>query len=157
MSKSLDSFDRKLLAELQRDSSRSVSEIAEAVGLSQSPCWRRIDRLQREGYISAQVALVDAKKIGLNAHLFVQVKLDAHGRQHLDEFTARMQEFDEVLECWVLIGPIDFMLRVVTTDLEAYERFFFDKLSKVPGVREIISTTALSKIKSTTILPIPEQ
>ncbi len=151
----LDSFDRKILAEMQRDCSRSVAEIGEAVGLSQSPCWRRIDRLQKEGYISAQVALVDPKRVGLNAHLFVQVKLDAHGRQHLDEFAERMREFDEVLECWVLIGAIDFMLRVVTADLEAYERFFFDKLSKVPGVREIVATTALSKIKSTTILPIP--
>lgn len=155
MQHSLDSFDRKILGELQRDCSRSVAEIGEAVGLSQSPCWRRIDRLQKEGYISAQVALVDPKRVGLNAHLFVQVKLDAHGRQHLDEFTERIQEFDEVLECWVLIGAIDFMLRVVTADLEAYERFFFDKLSKVPGVREIVATTALSKIKSTTILPIP--
>ena len=156
MSKSLDGYDRKLLAELQRDSSRSVAEIADVVGLSQSPCWRRIDRLQKEGYITAQVALVDPKKIGLNAHLFVQVKLDAHGRQHLDEFSERMMEFDEVLECWVLIGPTDFMLRIVAADLEAYERFFFDKLSKVRGVREIVATTALSKIKSTTILPIPK-
>lgn len=156
MSKTLDGYDRKLLAELQRDSSRSVAEIADVVGLSQSPCWRRIDRLQKEGYITAQVALVDPKKIGLNAHLFVQVKLDAHGRQHLDEFSERMMEFDEVLECWVLIGPTDFMLRVVAADLEAYERFFFDKLSKVRGVREIVATTALSKIKSTTILPIPK-
>lgn len=156
MSKTLDGYDRKLLAELQRDSSRSVAEIADVVGLSQSPCWRRIDRLQKEGYITAQVALVDPKKIGLNAHLFVQVKLDAHGRQHLDEFSERMMEFDEVLECWVLIGPTDFMLRIVAADLEAYERFFFDKLSKVRGVREIVATTALSKIKSTTILPIPK-
>ncbi len=151
----LDSFDRKILNELQRDCSRSVAEIGEAVGLSQSPCWRRIDRLTREGYISAQVALVDPRRVGLNAHLFVQVKLDAHGRQHLDEFSERMLEFDEVLECWVLIGAMDFMLRVVAADLEAYERFFFDKLSKVPGVREIVATTALSKIKSTTVLPIP--
>lgn len=154
MTMKIDKIDRRILKELQKDSGRSMSDVADAVGLSQSPCWRRIDRMQREGIIEKQVSLLSTKALGFNAHLFVQVKLNAHGRQHLDEFSAAMEDLDEVLECWVLMGTADFMLRVVTRDMESYERLFFDKLSKVPGVQEINSTMALSRIKSTTALPL---
>lgn len=150
----LDEFDRKILRVLQEDSSLSTAAIAEAVGMSASPCWRRIDRLEREGYIKRRVALVDRRKIGLNAHIFALVKLNAHGRANLDEFAASIHEMPEVLECYVLMGPVDFMLRVVAADIEAYERFFFEKLSRLPGVQEINSTVALSEIKATTALPI---
>jgi Lrp/AsnC family transcriptional regulator len=150
----LDNVDRKLLDELQRDASRSTAEIAEAVGLSQSPAWRRIQRLRADGFIKAEVALLDRRKLGLNAHIFAQVKLNAHGRAHLDDFAAAIGGFREVLECYVLMGPIDFLLRIVTADIEAYERFFFEKLSRVPGVQEVNSTMALSEIKATTALPL---
>ena len=150
----IDAFDRKILDALQGDSSRSTAELAEAVGLSQSPAWRRIQRLRDEGYIRREVALLDRRKLGLNTQVFAQVKLDAHGRQHLDEFAAAMLGFPEVLECHVLMGPVDFLLRIVTTDIEAYERFFFEKLSRVPGVQEVNSTVALSEIKATTALPL---
>ena len=150
----LDSYERKILRILQEDGSLSTAAIAETVGLSPSPCWRRIDRLEREGYIKRRVAIVDRKKVGLNAQVFAQVKLNAHGRANLDEFSAAIREFPEVLECHVLMGTVDFMLRVVAADIEAYERFFFEKLSQLPGVQEINSTVALSEIKSTTALPI---
>ncbi len=150
----LDPFERKILALLQEDSSRSTTEIADLAGLSTSPCWRRIDRLTRDGYIVRQVALVDRKKVGLNAHIFAQVKLNAHGRANLDEFADAIRDLPEVLDCFVLMGPVDFMLRVVARDIDAYERFFFDKLSRLPGVQEINSTVALSEIKSTTVLPL---
>ena len=150
----IDSFDRKLLGELQIDASRSTAELAEAVGLSQSPAWRRIQRLRDEGYIRHEVAILDRRRLGLNTQVFAQVKLDAHGRQHLDEFAAAILGFPEVLECHVLMGSIDFLLRIVTTDIEAYERFFFEKLSRVPGVQEVNSTVALSEIKATTALPL---
>jgi Lrp/AsnC family transcriptional regulator len=120
------------------------------VGLSSSPCWRRIDRLEREGFIKRKVALVDRKKIGLNAQIFAQIKLNAHGRANLDEFAAAIRAFPEVLECYVLMGSVDFLIRVVATDIEAYERFFFDRLSQLPGVQEVNSTVALSEIKATT-------
>ena len=94
------------------------------------------------------------KKVGLNAQIFAQVKLNAHGRANLDEFAAAIRTFPEVLECHVLMGSVDFMLRVVAADIEAYERFFFEKLSRLPGVQEINSTVALSEIKSTTALPL---
>jgi Lrp/AsnC family transcriptional regulator len=154
MSEVLDPYERRILAVLQEDANLSTAEVAERVGLSASPCWRRIDRLQRDGIITRRVALVDRRKVGLNAHIFAQVKLNAHGRANLDEFSESIRGFPEVLECFVMMGSVDFMLRIVAKDIEAYERFFFDKLSRLPGVQEINSTVALSEIKATTALPI---
>lgn len=154
MPEELDPYERKILRVLQDDASLSTAAVAEAVGLSASPCWRRIDRLEREGFIKRRVAIVERRKVGLNAQIFAQVKLNAHGRANLDEFAAAIRTFPEVLECHVLMGSVDFMLRVVAADIEAYERFFFEKLSRLPGVQEINSTVALSEIKSTTALPL---
>lgn len=139
---------------MQRDASQTTAEIADKVGLTPSPCWRRIDRLEKEGLIRKRVALLDRRKVGLNAQVFAQVKLNAHGRANLDEFSAAIGGFPEVLEAFVLLGTMDFMLRIVAKDIEAYERFFFERLSKLPGVQEINSTVALSEIKSTHELPI---
>lgn len=150
----LDPFEIKILREMQRDASLTTAEIADRVGLSVSPCWRRIDRLERDGFIRKRVALIDRRKVGLNAHVFAQVKLDAHGRANLDEFSAAIRSFPEVLDAYVLMGTTDFMLRIVAKDIDAYERFFFDRLSKLPGVQEINSTVALSEIKSTNELPL---
>ena len=150
----LDPFEIRILRELQRDANQTTAEIAERVGLSVSPCWRRIDRLEREGFIRKRVAIVDRRKVGLNAHVFAQVKLNAHGRANLDEFSAAIQNFPEVLDAYVLMGTTDFMLRIVARDIDAYERFFFDQLSKLPCVQEINSTVALSEIKATTQLPL---
>ena len=153
----LDQHERKILELLQRDANLTVAAIAEKVGLSQTPCHRRIDRLERDGIIKARIALVDRAKVGLHAHVFVQVKLDAHGRANLDRFTSAIQDLPEVLECYVLMGTFDFMLRIVARDIQAYERFFFDKLSQLPGIQEINSTVALSEIKATTVLPIGQE
>lgn len=154
MLEELDSIDRAILAILQRDSSKPTTEIAEDVGLSQAPCWRRIQRLKEAGYIRAQVSLLDRHKVGLKTQVFAQVKLSAVGRSNLTEFADAIRQFPEVLDCFVLMGSVDFMLRIVAKDIEAYERFFFEKLSRVPGVQEIHSMVALSEIKSTTELPI---
>ncbi|MXP25476.1 winged helix-turn-helix transcriptional regulator [Altererythrobacter indicus] len=150
----LDRYEKAILNLLQEDASLSVAAIAEKVGLSASPCWRRIDRLDKEGFIKKRIAVVDRKKVGLNAHIFAQVKLNAHGRANLDEFSRAIQEFPEVLECYVLMGPVDFLLRIVAADIEAYEKFFFDRLSSLPGIQEINSTVALSDIKSDSALPV---
>lgn len=154
MQHEIDTTDRRILAALQVDSGRSVVEIADQIGLSQAPCWRRIQKLKEAGYIRAQVSLLDRRLLGLNAQIFAQVKLTAHGRSNLSEFSDAIQKFPEVLECYVMMGTVDFMLRIITKDIDAYERFFFDKLSQVPGVQEINSMVALSEIKSTTELPI---
>jgi Lrp/AsnC family transcriptional regulator len=154
VSEPLDQYEKRILALLQEDASLSTAAIAEKVGLSSSPCWRRIDRLEREGFIRRRVALVDRKKVGLNAHIFAQIKLNAHGRANLDEFAEAIRAFPEVLECYVLMGSVDFLIRVGASDIEAYERFFFNRLSQLPGVQEVNSTVALSEIKATTALPI---
>ena len=150
----LDHFERRILSLLQQDASLSTAAVAEAVGLSASPCWRRIDRLDRDGFIKRRVALVDRAKVGLKAQIFAQVKLNAHGRANLDEFAAAIRDIPEVLECHVLMGSVDFMLRIVAADIESYERLFFERLSQLPGVQEINSTVALSEIKYTTALPV---
>lgn len=151
----LDPFERKILQVLQEDASMPTAKLGEMVGLSSSPCWRRVDRLEKEGIITRRVALVDRQKVGLKAHIFAQIKLNAHGRANLDEFAEAIRSFPEVLEAYVLMGVFDFMLRIVAADIEAYERFFFTKLSKLPGIQEINSTVALSEVKATTALPIP--
>lgn len=150
----LDRIDLRILEVLQRDSSLSAAEVAERVGLSQSPCWRRINRLQELGVIRERVAHLDAKRLGLNVQVFAQVKLSAHGRQSLPEFEASIREFPEVLECYTLMGEVDFLLRIVTRDVETYEQFFRNHLSQLPGVQEINSRLALSEIKQTTALPL---
>ena len=154
MQHKLDDIDRRILSLLQRDAAQPVTEIADEVGLSQTPCWRRIQRLKEAGYIRAQVCLLDRQRVGLNAQIFAQVKLSAVGRSHLAEFSDAIRQFPEVLECFVLMGSVDFLLRIVAHDIEAYEHFFFEKLSRVPGVQEINSMVALSEIKSTTELPL---
>jgi Lrp/AsnC family transcriptional regulator len=150
----LDRIDLRILAAMQEDASRSAAQIAEAVGLSQSPCWRRIQRLREEGYITKVVALLDRKKIGLRAQLFVQVKVISNDQASLAAFSAAIQEFPEVMECHIVLGMFDFLLRVVAKDLEAYEKFYFEKLSRVPNVRELNSFVAAQEVKSTTAYPL---
>lgn len=150
----LDSLDRKILELLQHDASLTISEVAERVGSSQSPCWRRIQRMQKEGIIRGQVTLLDRRKIGLNTQIFALVRLNAQGRESIEEFSQAIQGFKEVLDCYVTLGPNDFILRIVAEDVYAYEQFFFNQLSRVPGIHEINSIVALSEIKSTTSLPL---
>lgn len=150
----LDKFDHRILGALQADSSLSTIELSEAVGLSQSPCWRRLQRLHEEGYIRRQVALLDRTKLGLNVQIFALVKLSAHGRANVAQFTSAVQAYPEVLECHITLGTMDCMLRIVTSSMQSYEKFFFEKLSVLPGVQEINSVVSLSESKYTTALPL---
>ncbi|MBJ7417760.1 MAG: Lrp/AsnC family transcriptional regulator [Niveispirillum sp.] len=153
--KPLDGLDWRILDQLQRDGSATAAEVADKVGLSQSPCWRRIQRLEEDGIIKRRVALLDRKAIGLNVLIFSHVKLEAHSGDLLTDFREAIRRIAEVQECFVLMGQVDFMLRIVTKDIEAYEALFFEKLSKLPGVREINSMIAVSTVKETTELPLP--
>lgn len=154
METGLDKIDLRILGALQEDASKSAAEIAEAVGLSQSPCWRRIQRLKEEGYISKTVAVLDRHKLNLHAQLFVQVKVQRNDQMNLAEFSQAIRNFPEVMECHMVLGMFDFLLRVVTQDIGAYEKFFLEKLSRLPNVREFNSYVAVSEIKSTTALPL---
>ena len=150
----IDKIDQNILARLQMDASLSAAQLCEKVGLSQSQCWRRVERLEKEGIILRRVALLDRKKVGLNVMLFAHVKLAAHSRDALPEFSKAIQRFSEVLECYVLLGSVDFILRIVASDIEAYERFFFQQLSRLPMIQEVNTMIALSQIKFTTALPL---
>lgn len=151
---SLDRIDRKILAALQEDASRSAAEIADVVGLSQSPCWRRMQRLRQEGYISKVTALLDRRKLGLRAQLFVQVTVTSNDQASLAAFSAAIRELPEVMECHMVLGVFDFLLRVVTADLEAYEKFYRESLSRVPNIREVNSFVAAKEVKSSTGFPL---
>lgn len=150
----LDDVDLRILDALQKDASLSTSGLAEVVGLSQSPCWRRLSRLKAAGYIRGQVTLLDGEKLGLSTVVFASVRLSAHGRANLTEFADAIRRFPEVVECHAIMGPFDFLLRIITRDVRAYEQFVFGRLSTLPTVQEINSTMALSEIKSTTALPL---
>jgi Lrp/AsnC family transcriptional regulator len=150
----LDKTDRKIMALLQHDGSLSASDVAERVNLSQPPCWRRIKRLEDEGYIERRVAMLNRKKLGLSLVIYTEVKLTANGRAAVGEFEDKIRSFPEVTECYVMMGRSDFLLRIVTKDIESYETFFRDHLSQLPGVQDITSAMALSEVKYTTELPL---
>lgn len=150
----LDHTDRKILEILQTDATLSASDIADRVGLSQSPCWRRINRLEKKGIIRRRVALLDQRALGLNVVVFAHIKLSAHGRKSLPEFENAIRNFPEVLDCFTTTGEVDYILKVVTRDIESYEQFFRNSLSQLPSVQEVNSTVALSNIKTTTALPL---
>lgn len=152
--KDLDAFDRAILRSLQADLSRPLAEVAERVGLSTSPCWRRIQRLKSDGFIEREVAILNPEKVGMNALIFVHVKLSAHGRQNLSAFTDAVRLLPEAMECFSLMGDFDFMLRVVVPDVKYYERLVFERISALPGVQELKSSMALSTIKSTTAIAV---
>jgi Lrp/AsnC family transcriptional regulator len=154
MRSDLDEVDLRILDVLQSNACLSTNELAEQVGLSQSPCWRRLARLREAGYIRDQVTRLDRRKLGFNTLVFAHVKLSAHGRANLEEFADAIRRFPEVVECHAIMGSFDFLLRIVARDMDAYEQFVFGKLSRLPSVQEINSTSALSEIKSTTALPI---
>lgn len=151
---STDEVDRKILRLLQTKPEISASDIGERIGASQATCWRRIQRLREEGLVLPQLVALDRKKAGFKAMVFAQVKLTSQGRSDLASFSEAIRSFPEVLDCYVLMGNMDFLLRIVARDVDAYEQFFFQRLSKLPGVQEITSSIALSEIKSTSALPI---
>ena len=150
----LDPTDRRILEWLQQQPGINASELGEKIGLSQSAVWRRIQHLRDEGVIREQPVKIDREKVGLNTMVFAHVKLTSHGRSNLAEFSDAVQEFPEVLDCYVVLGNVDFLLRIVTEDIKAYEQFFFEKLSQLPGIQEVNSSIVLSDIKHTTVLPI---
>jgi len=150
----IDQTDRKILQMLQTHTGITAAAVGEKIGLSQSACWRRIQRLRDEGIIKDQPVILDREKIGLNTMVFAHVKLTSHGRSNLSEFAEAVSNYAEVLDCYVVLGNVDFLLRIVTEDIKAYEQFFFEKLSQLPGIQEVNSSIVMSDIKHTTVLPV---
>ena len=150
----LDPQDISILKELQQDANLSSTELAERVGLSQSPCWRRINQLEEAGVIQRRVALLARKKLGIDVLVFVNVKLASHGWQSLPKFKQKVVSFPEVLQCFLVMGDIDFILLVATRTIEDYNRFVQNKLAQIPGVQSIDSRIVIEETKNTTELPL---
>ncbi|MEI8297113.1 MAG: Lrp/AsnC family transcriptional regulator [Pseudomonadota bacterium] len=151
---SVDRTDLRILSELQKDASLSTAEIAQRVGLSQSPCWRRISLLESNGTIRKRVALLARDKVGLDVLVFTHVKLASHGWQSLPKFKQKVVSYPEVVQCFMVIGDIDFILLVATRTIDDYNEFIQKRLSQVPGVQSIESRIVLEETKNTTELPL---
>src|ERR1700679_4165924 len=150
----LDATDRRILTALQSNGRLSAAEVAERVNLTPTTCWRRITQLERAGVISRRVALVDQSAVGLDVTIFAHVKLASQGRDAIAQFEKAVRAHPQVLECFTLLGEWDFLLRIVATDIKAYEAYFRDHLSNLAQVQSINSSMVLTSIKYTTELPL---
>jgi len=151
----MDKLDIKILNLLQEDAMLPVADIADKVGSSKSVCWRRIQRLQEDGIIKDRVAILDQNKVGLDIILFAQVKMTAHGRR-LPNFIEIIKDIPQILECYTLMGNVDFLLKIVVKDIQEYEDLWWHRLSQIEGVQEINSTIAMTAVKHTTKLSLAE-
>lgn len=149
----LDGIDRRILETLQRDGRLSNADLAGHVGLSASPCWRRVKSLEDTGIIKGYVALVNSKSVGLPVNVFMSVSLTTQVQSALQRFEKAVQQRPEVMECYLMTGDSDYLLRVVVPDLEAYERFVMD-FTRIAGIGSIRSSFALRPVKQGTALPM---
>lgn len=151
----LDRYDLSILAELQRDARISNQELAERIGLSPSPCSRRVKQLEDDGYISRQVALLDRKLLGLSLTAYVLIGMDRHTPERFENFEACIRALPQVLECSLVTGmDADYQLKVVVRDMEHYQHFLLDKLTHISGVTGVRSSFVLRRIKHKTALPL---
>ena len=150
----MDAIDRKILTVLQADANISIAELADRVGLSQTPCWKRIQKLEQAGVILKRVALVAPEKIGLGLTVFVQIETADHSGPWLEKFAQMVSAMPEVMEFYRMAGDVDYMLRVVVADMQSYDIFYKKLISAVP-LKNVTSRFAMEKIKSTTALPVP--
>ena len=152
----LNATDVRILDELQKNANLTTQEIADRVNMSQSPCWRRINRLEEQGYIDRKVSLLNREKLGMEVVVFATVNLTTQGRGNLEVFEKAVRVLDEVLECYTMAGAWDYMLKIVAQDIRHYERFVREKLTLLPHIGEIHSHIAVTEIKNSTVLPISQ-
>jgi len=150
----IDSIDLAILGELQADSSRSAGEIAAAVGLTHNPCWRRIKRLEADGYIRGRVALLDARKLGANVTVFVSIRTSQHNERWLREFAEGVKRIPEVVEFYRMSGDIDYLLKVLVADIAEYDRVYKEIIAAAE-LHDVSSSFAMEQIKYTTAIPLP--
>lgn len=151
---SLDAKDCSILRELQRNSNMTNAELASRVRLSPSPCLARVRALKERGVITRYVALVDAPKVGLSVSVFIQVSLEKQVESALENFEAAMNRYSEVMECYLMTGDSDYLIRVVVEDVQALQRFIVQNLTKIRGVANIRSSFTLKQVKYSTALPL---
>lgn len=150
----LDETDRKILSLLQADCRLTLTEVAEKVGLSVSPCHRRIKRMEENGVVLRYAALVDPRAVGLPVSVFVSIKLERQKEADLERFAKAIASWQEVVECYLMTGQRDYLLRVVVADLVAYEQFIKQKLTRLDGISSIESSFALDQVKFAVSLPL---
>ncbi|MDR5901891.1 MULTISPECIES: Lrp/AsnC family transcriptional regulator [Halomonas] len=150
----IDSFDSKILDQLQRDASLSVAKIADRIGLSPTPCWRRIQRLEKEGFIERRVAVLNPEKLDLGLTVFVMIKTDKHNQAWLDRFQAATQALDEIIEVNRLAGEYDYLLKVITRDNQSFDAFYKRLISRIE-LSNVTSCFSMEHVKRTHALPLP--
>ena len=149
----MDRLDRKILRILQEDATLAVADIAKKVGLSTTPCWRRIQKLEEEGVITRRVAVLNPEKINARVNVFVSIRTNSHSVEWLRRFSEVVQEFPEVVEFYRMSGDVDYLLRVVVPDIGAYDAFYKRLITKIE-IRDVSSTFAMEQIKYTTQMPL---
>ncbi|HEY8610288.1 MAG TPA: Lrp/AsnC family transcriptional regulator [Roseomonas sp.] len=150
----LDSTDREILRLIQRDATLSLAAIAAEVGLTPTPCWKRIRRLEQAGIITGRVALLDPAKVGFPLSVFVALEIGDHSAAWIEGFARTVGAMPEVLECWRMGGDVDYLLRVAVEDMPAYDAFYRRLTAAVPGLRNVTSRFAMERVKGTTALPV---
>lgn len=151
----LDAVDLRILAELQEDGALTNVELARRVHLSPSPCLARVKALESAGVIERYVALANAKQLGLGLSVFINISLKTQSKQALAEFEHRIAEHDQVMECYLMTGDSDYLIRVAVPDIAALERFILEQLTPIPGIEKIRSSFALKQVRYKTALPLP--
>lgn len=147
---------RRILMELQREGRLTNQELAERVGISASPCWRRVKELEGEGVIRRYAAILDPEKIGMPECVFTLINLEMHNRDSLQAFERAVRERPEILECYSITGDADFILKIQVPNIRAYERLLNDVIFRIPGVRHVKSSFTLREVKNDTALPLPD-
>ena len=151
----LDSTDLRILTELQQDSSLTNIELAKRVHLSPSPCLTRVKALEANGIIARYVTLLNPKALGLNLSVFISISLKEQSKSALAEFEQRIAEHDEVMECYLMTGDSDYLIRIAVADITALEKFILEQLTPIPGIEKIRSSFALKQVRYKTALPLP--
>ncbi|MGI9369334.1 MAG: Lrp/AsnC family transcriptional regulator [Ruegeria sp.] len=152
----MDLIDRKIVRAVQVDGRMTITELADRVGLSATPCGRRLERLQKEGVISGYTAKIDAAKLGFGVSIFVSVELEKQDRAAIDSFERAIRRCDEVMECYLMTGSRDILLRVVARDLSAFDAFLENRLMQIPGIRNLRSNFALRTMVKRETLPMSD-
>ena len=150
----MDNVDRKIVRELQKNARLTNQELAERVNLSPSPCLRRVRKLEEAGILSGYNARVDQEQYGLPMNVFISVRLNVQNEASIREFEAGVNALDHVMECYLIAGSRDYLMRVVSEDLKSYEHFIRDELTKIPGIASIESSFAFGNVKSQSVFPV---
>jgi DNA-binding Lrp family transcriptional regulator len=150
----MDTYDKKILVALQQDGRITNKDLASQVSLSQAPCWRRVDALEKQGLITGYTAIVDQQKLGLNLTAFAQISLDNHHPDTVRRFDEGIQQWPEILECHATSGEYDYLLKIVATDMQAYNQLIYEKILRLPSIRSVNTSFSMQEKKRTSQLPV---